>query len=111
METFLWRESYGCRAERKPRVLVARFGDGYEQRVAQGLRPVIEVWRIGFDMTDEGDARVIDAFLQRHAGITAFLWNPPDRTDSIRVVCREWTLEHPSFGFSNISAQFEEVAL
>lgn len=63
---------------RTPRVLSARFGDGYEQRSEDGIHADLQSWRVSFDpiLTSEADA--IEAFLvQNQCATIPFNWTPP----------------------------------
>lgn len=64
----------------------ARFGDGYVQRVGDGLNNKAQSWAITFD-GDMDEGREVTDFLDRHGGHISFLWVPPGRTEPIRVIC------------------------
>lgn len=58
------------------RVLSAGFGDGYSQRVEDGINTRTESWPLSFT----GRRAYMDpikAFLDRHGGARSFLWTPP----------------------------------
>ena len=66
----------GLKAESKPRVLKANYGDGYEQRVANGINNTPEVWSLTWKNRTTIDANKIIAFLEDKGGVTAFDWYP-----------------------------------
>ena len=109
MATFTWTPSFAARASYKPRVRVARFGDGYEQRQADGLNVRAAVWSLTFDNRDNTEAAALLAFLQSRNAVEAFDWTPPYEASAIRVVCREWSKSIPLYNSTTISAQFEQV--
>jgi len=66
----------GLKADSKPRVLVANYGDGYEQRVAAGINNTPEVWNLTWKNRSAADANKIIGFLETQGGVTAFDWYP-----------------------------------
>jgi phage-related protein len=66
----------GLKADNKPRVLVARYGDGYEQRVADGINNVPEKWNLTWKNRTSAEANKIVKFLEDQGGVTAFDWYP-----------------------------------
>jgi phage-related protein len=91
----------------KPRVRVAAFGDGYEQRVADGINNAPRSWSLGFTRpTTEADA--ILAFFEARNGAEAFDWTPPYGAAG-KFVAREWSVQLIGPVAKSISATFEEV--
>lgn len=107
MPTFTWYpQTASC--TRQPRVRVARFGDGYEQRTADGINHAPKSWALTFQrVTAEADE--ILAFLVARGGSAAFDWTDP-HGEAIKVVCRDWS-ESLVGGrrAKQISATFEQV--
>lgn len=66
----------GLKTDQKPRVLVATYGDGYEQRVAAGINNTPEVWNLTWKNRTAADANKIIKFLEDQGGVTAFDWYP-----------------------------------
>ena len=66
----------GLKAESRPRVLVATYGDGYEQRVAAGINNTPEVWNLTWKNRTSAEANKIVKFFETQGGITAFDWYP-----------------------------------
>jgi len=67
----------GLKADSKPKVLIATYGDGYEQRVAAGINNTPEVWNLTWKNRTAAEANKIVKFLETQGGITAFDWYPP----------------------------------
>jgi phage-related protein len=107
MPAFTAIPSYAIEVEITPRVRVARFGDGYEQRVAHGIRTTPRRWSLRFVRHDD-ELDAIEAFLAARGGVEAFDWTPP-RGPAGTWVCRTWrrSLTQPNYG--EISCTFEEV--
>lgn len=68
--------SWGSSREVKHRVRSAEYGDGYEQKLRDGINSTYQVWELVFQgVTEKVDA--IDKFLIDRGGQEAFLWLPP----------------------------------
>ena len=61
-----------------PNVLVAQFGDGYQQRIATGLNSIKETFTTSFNNRPKAEADDIDAFFSAKKGVTAFNFTYPD---------------------------------
>lgn len=109
MSTFTHTPEFGAPKQVRPRVSAIKFGDGYEQRVAQGLNTQLEVWNLTFANRDEEEANEIDDFLIARGGVESFDWTPPGAAASKKFVCREWTRVIQKANLYSISATFEQV--
>lgn len=107
METFHWRPQNSSTASISPKVKAIKFGDGYEQRIKDGINNDLRSYSVTFvGLTENID--LIDDFLIRHNAVKAFLWREPNRNRLITVVCRSWN-STPNGAVKTISATFEEV--
>ena len=68
----------GVSTEQSPKVLVAKYGDGYEQRVAAGINNLPEQWQLNWNNRPLNNANKIIKFLEDQGGVTSFDWYPPD---------------------------------
>lgn len=109
MATFSEPIDFNYQIERAPRVAVAKFGDGYEQRVADGINADLRRFRVTFNTRTTAEADAIDSFLTARAGVESFDWTPPTGA-ACKVVCREWSRAGIAAGIWNMSAIFDEVA-
>lgn len=109
MATFTWTPDFGAKAAYRPRVRVAAFGDGYEQRQGDGLNARNDAWDLQFQNRDNTETGAILQFLDLRAGVEAFDWTPPGESTAIRVVCREWSKSVDRFNLNTITAQFVRV--
>ena len=101
-----WQPIYGATNNMKPRILKFQFGDGYEQRLRDGLNTLLKSWTVTFKLTpDEGN--VAKGLLEGWAGVTAFEWDDPDG-DTIVCVCEDWSYQYNE-GWYNLSATFRQV--
>lgn len=109
METFRWKIDPDMGVESEPRVVVVKFGDGYEQRRASGLNNQLDKYSITVRVKRE-EARYLRDFLERHGGVKAFMWLPPYGYSPIKVVCRKWSIKVGAMKVT-LSATFEQVVL
>lgn len=108
MAVFTWAADYGSSVSTKPSVLRAKFGDGYEQRVGDGLNSLVRTWNVTFTVAPDV-ATAIDEFLSGLKGVTNFDWTPP-RGAAGKWVCEtEWTVNVVNAGQHALSAIFQEV--
>jgi len=107
MSDFNYQPLYGANKSTKPRVLMAQFGDGYEQRIPDGINTQKQIW--GLIFTDSAtNIMAIDAFLQLKNGSTNFTWTPQGASE-IKVLCREWNLSRDTIDTFTLQATFEQV--
>lgn len=107
METFTNQPDYSAQKKLTPRVRKAQFGDGYEQRVADGLNSKLQMWSVTFKRaTDEAEA--IYDFLEERGAVEAFAWTSPDGYTAAWL-CDEHTLTRDNYGWSTVGATFREV--
>ena len=64
--------------ESTPLVKIANFGDGYQQRVADGLNPLGESFSVTFNNREKAIADDIIAFFVANKGVTSFGFTYPD---------------------------------
>ena len=65
--------------EIEPRVLLARFGDGYSQRAADGLNTQQRRYdSLRWDNVSQAEADAITGFFVARGGVEAFFWTPSD---------------------------------
>lgn len=107
---FFWSPSYNLQVSHEPRIKSFAFGDGYEQRVKDGIHNNPLVFNLTFDNRDEAEAAAILHFLHSREGYAAFYFKAPAPYSLIkRFVCKTF---NSSFVFANnytIQATFVEV--
>lgn len=108
MATFAYGVSPGASLEKVPRVLLSKFGDGYEQRLGDGINLITRKWSISFISKTIAQADAIDAFFVARNGIEAFNWTPPSGIPGVWI-CRTWNRREDTFNTSTITTVFEEV--
>lgn len=109
MADFTWTPSVGFTTETTPRVSSAKFGDGYQQRVLNGINTIEQIWNVQFQSQDLVTAAEIDSFLSSKQGATSFTWIPPGEYTEVKVICMKWSKTYDSSISRSISATFERV--
>lgn len=108
MATFTFAPSHPVRKRTRPRVKVTAFGDGYEQRQAEGMNPIALQYDLTFGMRTPTEADAIEAFLEARGGVENFDWTPPGGVQA-KYVCREWDRDRQTNGAELITATFIQV--
>lgn len=107
MPTFTWTPDRGASKDTTTRVNSASFGDGYTQRVGDGLNNVKEMWSLSFTLRTKIEINAIDDFLIARKGYENFDWTNP-RGVSKKYVCSRWSPTYNHDGDCSISMSFEE---
>lgn len=93
----------------EPRVRLAQFGDGYEQRTADGLNTRPRKLTVDWPNLVLADKDTILNFLRARNGVDAFFWTPPGESTAIKVKAPTWTVKRTSGPYWSISVTFQEV--
>ncbi len=98
----------------KPRVIKIQFGDGYEQRVQEGINNINQSFSVSFNNRPKAEIDDIMAFLDNKAGTTAFDFTYPDTNASgnertVKVVCEDYTQTYSFDDFYSCTATFRRV--
>lgn len=109
MAVFTWIPDRGFRTENKPRVLSAKYGDGYEQRVADGINSLIRSWSLTFKSRTIIDSDAMVAFLEARGGVEAFDFTPPGTSTTYKVICSQWNVSYPATVGRDLTATFTQV--
>ena len=88
------------------RVLSAKFGDGYEQRVLDGINNIEETYDISFRNRAQAEINTIAAFLddQPPAPFQFYIGD-----DTVYVVCDSYSISYGHDSVYSLSAQFRRV--
>ena len=104
-----YQPEYSASQPIKPKVLRVSFGDGYEQRVPDGINNIKRSWTLSYQQ-ETPDADIIEAFLKSTKGADSFTWTPPRGSTGSWIISSEgWTREVANFGYEKINVTFEEV--
>lgn len=107
MADFTYVPSRGFTTETSPRVLTAAFGDGYIQKIGDGINTLVQSWNLQFNSNSITDITAIQSFFETKAGVISFTWRPPTESTDISVICPKWSKTYESEFSASISATFE----
>ncbi len=106
---FTWPVDVGAKRTVTPRVLKASFGDGYSQRVPDGLRTQLGSWKVSFSNRSQAEADAITDFFSEKGGHLSFSWIPPGKTNAISVYVPTWEKDVGKGNRWTVSTTFQEV--
>ncbi|MBR7961422.1 phage tail protein [Burkholderia vietnamiensis] len=106
-ETFTWSVRTGDTGQIDFKVRAAPFGDGYQQRVGDGINAKRAKWPITVVGT-LAEVQPITDFLDRHAGVKAFLWTSPLGVSG-RYTCASYSPRRGAGSIVTLTATFEET--
>lgn len=97
--------------DKEPKVRVAQYGDGYEQRLAAGINNDLQKWAVTYDMKNAATAEGAFAFFESLGGEFAFQWTPPGEATPRRFVARKYkrVLPYGARVVQSVTTTFEEV--
>jgi len=97
-----------------PKVLIARFGDGYEQRLADGINSIQESFSVTFNNRTKEEIDDITGYFASLKGVTAFTYTIPDDNAgggelAIKVICENYNQIYQYDGYYSATASFRRV--
>jgi len=99
-----------------PRVLTATFGDGYEQRIADGINTLTETYSLSFKTRLKADIDDIVAFLDSKKGVTNFTLTLPDTNNTtrsgerdVKVISTNYSVTYDFSDYYSLTLQLKRV--
>lgn len=105
---WLWDVDQGFERQAKSNARSISFGDGYEQRGANGINTVKETVTIRCGNRPVAEIRNMDALLRSLNGVESFNFYGADGF-ARRYICREWSITENNGVFASLSATFIQV--
>ncbi|WP_257824166.1 phage tail protein [Aggregatibacter actinomycetemcomitans] len=92
-ERFKFKALWGMATETEPKIKEIKFGDGYSQRMQDGINHIAikATPTVRLRKRDKASIDELEGFLRRHGGYKSFEWLQPGKTEPILVICRKWT--------------------
>jgi phage-related protein len=87
-----WCPDIPASREEKWRLRTAKFGDGYEERVLDGINALDEKWSVKFSNRPKDTILAMDRFLKA-VGANSFQFYERDTQGTIEVYCDGWLVE------------------
>ena len=103
MSVLPFAPQFSSRAKRQPRVRKSGFGDGYEQRTADGLNVIRDEWDLVFTLK-RADAESLLSFFDGLQGVSRFQWTAPGQSQALNYICDDWNYQLLSTGAMTINA-------
>ena len=97
-----------------PRVHLAQFGDGYEQRLQDGINSLKQEISVSFQTRPKPEIDDLVAFFESLNGVTKFRFDIADSnagssTETIKVVCPDWDQKWEYDDYYTLDATFRRV--
>lgn len=91
-------------------MLKMNFGNGYEQRVANGINYMRDKWAVSWEGLNVTDRNTVISFLNSISAGDYFTWTTPfDSVSKKFVLDGDWTLTDNGGVVFTINAQFRQV--
>src|SRR3954470_15174381 len=87
-----WDPDWPYSGDYETRMRTAKFGDGYEQRIVDGLNPLMTTWKLTWSMRPRQVLIDMNIFLATRYG-AAFPWLPLRAITPVLVFCDTWTAQ------------------
>jgi Phage-related protein len=105
-DTFSWPTQTGNQGTETARVRKAQFGDGYAQKVPDGINALSRSWPFKWS-GPKVTALAMRDFLRDHIGLS-FFWTAPGDVQLL-YTCDSWTInDEGGDGAYTVSATFEQ---
>ena len=101
----------GFTRQNTTRVHIAQFGDGYMQRVGNGINRLDQNFSLSFANRTKEDIDQISNFLETKAGVTSFnfVYSESGGETTIKVLCPDWSQSWAYDDYYNLSMKLERV--
>lgn len=98
----------------KRKTLVATFGDGYEQRLADGINSVRNNFSLTFNNRTIDEIDEIANFLETRLGLNAFNYtfkdtNAAGEERTVKVLCESYDVTYINCEYAALTTSFREV--
>ena len=97
-------------------ILTAKFGDGYEQRIADGINVLNETYSLTFRNRTKEEIDDIVAFLDTKQNVTKFTLTLPDSNNTtrsgerdVKVVSTNYSVNYSYDNFYSLSVSLRRV--
>jgi len=101
----------GFKRTSTPNIHAISFGDGFEQRIANGINNLPQTMNVSFSTRPKAQIDDLVAFFESLGGVSKFQMTIDDTNgnETIKVVCKSWEQTWAYDNFYSLSATFERV--
>lgn len=107
LEEFTWCVAPELNIVNQPRINVAKFGDGYEQRAPDGIHNNLRTFDIEITKKNNEITEILD-FIKQKNGLIPFAWIIPKLNERVIVKCASWQITLSNIT-TKINATFTEL--
>lgn len=106
----VWLPSYSTNVTNEPKVNYHQFGDGYMQRVADGINHERLIVDVVFQDSSDAEIKSLLAFFEYKGGVGKFKYTMPPPYDIEKIfICKNWRHQFVQYKRHSLNAQFVEV--
>lgn len=104
----------GLSRKNTPITFTVQFGDGYQQRIANGINALQQEMSVSFSTRPKAEIDDLVAFFESLGGVTKFRFDLADSnagssTETIKVICDDWSQKWEYDNFYSLDATFKRV--
>jgi|TARA_R100000479_G_C6341826_1_gene185629 phage-related protein len=98
----------GFTRQSKPKIHMMDFGDGYSQRIADGINNLQQTMQVSFSTRPKAEIDDLVAFFESLGGVNKFEMTIDDTNgnETIKVLCQEWSQTWAFDNFYSLQATF-----
>ena len=98
----------GFTRQSTPKIHMADFGDGYTQRIADGINNLQQTMEVSFSTRPKAEIDDLVAFFESLGGVNKFEMTIDDTNgaETIKVLCQQWSQTWTFDNFYSLSATF-----
>ena len=111
MDTLSIVPSNATQMKAKPRVISAQFGDGYEQRLGDGINSVLRVWNLQWNNISLTNGYALDTLFKNNKGVSLIQWTQPapfDVEGALTWICDDWDFTFVGGQICNVTAVLQQ---
>jgi phage-related protein len=106
---FSWTPSYSMVVNVAPKLREIKFGEGYQQTLADGINNILLTLNLRFDGRSSAENCAILHFLFNQGGKTSFIYTaPPPHNIQKLWKCKNWSSNEVFYENYNINCEFVE---
>lgn len=105
---FIWKCAPGLSVDNEPKIKKIQFGDGYSQKLNDGINNILPSINLTFENIDTEEVTAILHFLESRAGSESFVFLAPAPRGTLgRWTCERWTDTLDFYNNYTIQAKFD----